>query len=454
MFSSLSFLCVFLPIFLVAYYAFPRWRNVTLMMFSLVFYAFGEPVWVLALLFSGSVDYVHGRIIEKHFGKWQAKAALLSSLILNLGLLFVFKYSGFFIENLNALTGLAIDVPQVSLPLGISFYTFQTLSYTIDMYRGEVRCQRSLWAFMAYVSMFPQLVAGPIVRYSDIEKDLIERKPALADFSAGITRFAVGLGKKVLLANAAGRAVDTLFFGNISFTVLGSWLGVLFFAFQIYFDFSGYSDMAIGLGRMIGFKFKENFNYPYAAATITDFWRRWHISLSTFFRDYVYIPLGGNRKRQVLNLLIVWFITGLWHGASWNFILWGLYYALLLIVEKYIVNRIKGRARALCRVYTLPAVLVGWALFYFTDTSELLGWFSAAVGGAPLYDFRVQSVFFTNIFLLSVLIIASTKLPACIAERVTRKLPLLEPIGNTALFALSYIMLVGQTYNPFLYFRF
>ena len=443
-----------MPVFLAAYYALPRWRNVTLVAFSLIFYAFGEPVWVLALLFSGGIDYVHGRIIEKYFGKWQAKAALLSSLILNLGLLCVFKYSGFFIENLNALTGLTLDVPLISLPLGISFYTFQTLSYTIDMYRGEVRCQKSFTAFMAYVSMFPQLVAGPIVRYADIENDLYERKPTVADFSAGISRFAVGLGKKVLLANAAGRAVDTLFFGNIRFTVLGSWLGVVFFAFQIYFDFSGYSDMAIGLGRMIGFKFKENFDYPYTAATITDFWRRWHISLSTFFRDYVYIPLGGNRKRQVPNLLIVWFLTGLWHGASWNFILWGLYYALLLIIEKLFVNRIKGRARALCRIYTLPAVLVGWAMFYFTDTSQLLGWFNAAFGGAPVYDFRVQSVFFTNIFLLAVLIIASTKLPARLAERVIRKLPALEPLGNTAIMMLSFIMLVGQTYNPFLYFRF
>ena len=453
-FSSLTFLCIFLPAFLAVYYAFPGWRNVTIVAFSLVFYAFGEPVWILALLFSGGIDYVHGLIIEKYFGKWQSRAALLSSLILNLGLLCVFKYSGFFVENLNALTGLALPVPQISLPLGISFYTFQTLSYTIDMYRGEVRCQRSLTAFLAYVSMFPQLVAGPIVRYADIEKDLYNRKTGLKDFSAGISRFTVGLGKKVLLANAAGRAVDTLFFGNIKLTVLGSWLGILFFAFQIYFDFSGYSDMAIGLGSMIGFKFKENFNYPYTAKTVTDFWRRWHISLSAFFRDYVYIPLGGNRKRQVLNLLIVWFLTGLWHGASWNFIFWGLYYAILLIIEKLVMNRTKGRVVLLCRLYTIPVVLIGWAVFYFTDTTQLFAWFKAAFGGAPLIDFRAQSVFFSNIFLIAVMIIATTPLPARLAEHVKQKLPALEPIGNVALIISSFIMLVGQTYNPFLYFRF
>ena len=454
-FSSLTFLCIFLPVFLAVYYTLPgKWRNITLVVFSLIFYAFGEPVWIIALLFSAFSGYLLGRITETHSGKWQAKAALIASLVSNLGMLCVFKYLGFFVENINTLIGSSLAVPKVSLPLGISFYTFQTLSYTIDMYRGKVRCRRSPTAFLAYVSMFPQLVAGPIVRYADIENDLFSRRPGLADFSAGITRFSVGLAKKVLFANAAGRAVDTLFFGNIKFTVLGSWLGILFFTFQIYFDFSGYSDMAIGLGRMIGFRFKENFNYPYIARTITDFWRRWHISLSSFFRDYVYIPLGGNRKRQILNLLIVWFLTGLWHGASWNFIVWGMYYAALLIIEKLFISRIKGRAGALCRVYTIPAVVVGWALFYFTDMTNLLAWFKAAFGGAPLYDFRAQSVFFSNIFLLAVMILASTPLPARLAERAIKRLPALEPIGNAALVIASFIMVVGQTYSPFLYFKF
>ncbi|MCL2046170.1 MAG: MBOAT family protein [Oscillospiraceae bacterium] len=452
-FSSLTFLCLFLPAFLLIYYTLPRMRNVTLVIFSLVFYAFGEPIWIVALLFSGGIDYVHGIIIEKHFGKWQAKAALLSSLILNLGLLCIFKYSGFIVENINAIFRLTLPIPTLTLPLGISFYTFQTLSYSIDMYRGEIKCQHSLTAFLAYVAMFPQLVAGPIVRYADIEDELNHRKTTLAGFSDGITRFATGLGKKVLLANAAGRAVETMFYGNIRHTVLGSWLGIIFYAFQIYFDFSGYSDMAIGLGRMIGFTYKENFNYPYIAPTITDFWRRWHISLSTFFRDYVYIPLGGNRRLQTRNLIIVWFLTGLWHGASWNFILWGLYYAALLIIEKFIILRFVKR-ESICRIYTLPAVLIGWALFYFTDATELFAWFKAAFGSAPLYDFRVYSVFYSNIFLLIILTIAASPLPKRIATLAREKLPILEPILNVALMLAVFTMLVGQTYNPFLYFRF
>jgi alginate O-acetyltransferase complex protein AlgI len=419
-----------------------------------VFYAFGEPVWILALLFSGATDYIHGLIIDRHPKKWQAKAALISSLILNLGLLGTLKYSGFIVETLNSLTGLTFTVPHIALPLGISFYTFQTLSYTIDIYRGAVQCQRSLVAYMAYVTMFPQLVAGPIIRYADIQDMLITRTITLKGFSSGITRFTVGLGKKVLLANAAGRAVDMLFFENAKFTVLGSWLGVTFFAFQIYFDFSGYSDMAIGLGRMFGFNFKENFNYPYISGTVTEFWRRWHISLSSFFRDFVYIPLGGNRKRPVFNLLVVWFLTGLWHGANWNFILWGMYYGVLLIIEKYALVHVLKRIGMLRHVYSTLAMLVGWAIFFFTDLARLSAWFTAAVGGAPLMDYRVESVFFSNIFLLAVFIVGSTRLPALAAARIRRALPIFEPVGNAVLMVVCFIMLVGQTYNPFLYFRF
>ncbi|MDR1065012.1 MAG: MBOAT family protein [Oscillospiraceae bacterium] len=453
-FSSLTFLCLFLPVFLAVYFAVPRLRTVTLVAFSLVFYAFGEPVWVLALLFSSAVDYVNGLILAKYQSPGARKAALLSSLIINLGMLAAFKYSGFIIENINALFGAELPAPSFSLPLGISFYTFQTLSYTIDVYRGEVKAQRSFLAFLSYVTMFPQLVAGPIVRYADIEERLTQRKVSWEGFSRGATRFAVGLAKKVLLANPAGEAASVLFAGS-RMTALGSWLGILLFAFQIYFDFSGYSDMAIGLGHMIGFDFKENFRYPYIADSVTDFWRRWHISLSTFFRDYVYIPLGGNRRRQALNLLIVWFLTGLWHGASWNFILWGLYYGAALLAEKFLLKKVLSRLpRALKHLYSLFLILIGWAIFYFTDVSQLGAFFKAAFGGGRLYDFRVESVFFSNIFLLAALIIASTPLPAKLAERLRARVPVLEPVCNALLLALCFTMLVGQTYNPFLYFRF
>ncbi|MDR1299711.1 MAG: MBOAT family protein [Oscillospiraceae bacterium] len=455
-FSSLTFLCLFLPIFLVAYYMLPKFRTATLVIFSVVFYAFGEPVWVAALLFSGSIDYFHGLIIAKYPNSWQRRAALVSSLVLNLGLLATFKYAGFIVGSLNSLLGAAIPAPGLALPLGISFYTFQTLSYTVDVYRGEVRAQRSFMAFMSYVTMFPQLVAGPIVRYADIESRLARRRIDADGFSAGITRFACGLGKKVLLANAAGDAASTLLSRDAPLTVLGAWLGILFFAFQIYFDFSGYSDMAIGLGKMIGFEFKENFQYPYAASSITDFWRRWHISLSTFFRDYVYIPLGGSRRLIARNILVVWLLTGLWHGASWNFILWGAYYGAVLLLEKFVLHKnvLRRLPHILRHIYTMFLILIGWSIFYFTDLPELGRFLSAAFGGAPAGDFRVESVFYSNIFLLAALAIASTPLPSRIWARFRARLPAAEPLGNMAVMALCFISLVGRSYNPFLYFRF
>ena len=456
-FSSLVFLCLFFPIFLLIYFFFPRLRTVSLVAFSLAFYAFGEPVWVLALLFSGTIDYFHGRIIGRWPNSWQRKAALVSSLVLNLGLLFAFKYSGFVVQNLNAIFGLELAVPGFSLPLGISFYTFQTISYTVDVYRGDVKPQKSFLAFMSFVTMFPQLVAGPIVRYADIEERLTERRMTLEGFSYGVTRFAVGFGKKVLLANAAGSALDTLFADGVKLTTAGSWLGILFFAFQIYFDFSGYSDMAIGLGRMIGFEFLENFNYPYIARSVTDFWRRWHISLSSFFRDYVYIPLGGNRRRQLRNIIIVWFLTGFWHGASWNFILWGLYYGILLIMEKLFLNKLLERIpRAIGHVYTLVAALAGWGLFYFTSGTQLLAFFKAAFGiGVALSDARFTSVLQANALLLPVLFLGCTPLPARLAKKVRdSRAGILEPIYMAATMLMSFVAIVGQTYNPFLYFRF
>jgi alginate O-acetyltransferase complex protein AlgI len=442
-FSSLAFICVFLPCCLAVYFALPRLRNAALIGFSLAFYAYGEPVYVLLLLLSAAANWLLGIIIGDRAGTPRARPALVLAVILNLAPLALFKYTAL----------------SPHLPLGISFYTFRALSYVIDVYRGEVKGQRSFWGFLLYFSMFPQLIAGPIVRYADIEAQLQTRKLTLRAVSSGITRFSVGLGKKVLLANAAGRAVTLLLGAGVKMTVLGNWLGVVFFAFQLYFDFSGYSDMAIGLGRILGFEFKENFVYPYISRSITEFWRRWHISLGSFFRDYVYIPLGGNRRHQILNLLIVWLLTGMWHGAGWNFLLWGAYYGALLILEKFVLkNALERLPSALRRVYSCALILLGWAIFYFTDIAGLAAFLRGAVGiGAELYDFRVGYAFLSNAFLLVILVLASTPLPAKFAAKIREKRVLgaaTEPLFNAIILAASFTAIVGSTFNPFLYFRF
>ena len=458
-FSSQLFLCIFFPLVLILYNLSKNitYKNVILVISSLVFYAWGEPVWVLLLLFSSITDYAFGLIIEKNQGKVGAKLALLASLCLNLGILMTFKYADFFIDNINVLFKTNISSPGFSLPLGISFYTFQTLSYTIDMYRGNVKVQKSLLSFMCYVTMFPQLVAGPIVRYSDIARQLRRRKTNATMFAEGAKRFVCGLCKKVVLANSVGEIASMLLSTAIP-TTMSSWIGLMMYSFQIYFDFSGYSDMAIGLGKMLGFKFLENFRYPYTCRSITSFWRRWHISLGSFFRDYVYIPLGGNRKRAVLNIFIVWFLTGFWHGASWNFIFWGLYYGLLLFIEKYILKFLKHDIPILGNIYTLFAVVIGWAIFYYTDMSQLGQFFCYAFGqGCDLYDLTTISVLCENFVLIAVCIIACTPIPKRTYDFVCCFKPIsiiLEPLLLVAGFALSFTMLIGQSYNPFLYFRF
>ena len=335
-FSSLIFLYLFLPACVILYFLRPSisYKNWVLVIFSLIFYAWGEPVYVLVLVFSALVNYFFGRLIGDTTSRRRAKGLMIGSVVFNLVLLGYFKYIGFLVENLNLL-GLHLPVPQVALPIGISFYTFQTLSYVIDVYRGQVSVQRSYRDFLLYVSLFPQLIAGPIVRYSEIEPQMAVRKINYSSIFYGVLRFSIGLGKKVLIANYAGNIATQMLDGNLATsTTLGGWLGILMYTFQIYFDFSGYSDMAIGLGRMFGFRYAENFDLPYTSHSITEFWRRWHISLGSFFRDYVYIPLGGNRRHQILNLLIVWTLTGLWHGASWNFALWGLYSEIARFLEK------------------------------------------------------------------------------------------------------------------------
>ncbi len=437
-------------------------------MFSLAFYAWGEPRWVVLLIFSALVDYVNGLIIDKCRGTWKATAALASSAVINLSLLFFFKYSGFFAQNLNRVLGTGIPYSTFSLPIGISFYTFQTLSYTIDVYRNETKSQPSFLKFMLFVSLFHQLVAGPIVRYSDIAAKIDNRTVDFSGISRGINRFVTGLAKKVLLANTAGEIAGSLLEGNLDLlTTGGAWFGIILFSLQIYFDFSGYSDMAIGLGQMIGFHYKENFNYPYIAKSATEFWRRWHISLGSFFRDYLYIPLGGNRRHHIFNLLVVWFLTGLWHGASWNFIVWGLFYGVLIILEKLFLDKwLKKLPAFISHAWLLLVVIIGWVFFYFTkleDAVRYLGIMFGA-GGNGFLSLEDKILITNNILFLAVAILACTPLFSKLWERVRKRaeswkhgewIPALgHPMVNLIMLVLSTAFLVGKSYNPFLYFRF
>ena len=383
-FSSLVFLCIFFPVTMVLYNVVKdiKAKNIVLLISSLFFYAWGEPKWIIVMIFTSFADYLFGLLINKSRGTKLAKIYLALSIIITLGVLAIFKYMNFFTHNLNSLPFINIKETSISLPIGISFYTFQAMSYVIDVYRGEVEVQKKYSRLLLYVSMFPQLIAGPIVRYSTISKQLENRKVTLEQISAGITRFVIGLSKKVILANYLGLLVDSAFGEEvIGVSALGAWTGMFAYFFQIYFDFSGYSDMAIGMGKMLGFDFLENFNYPYTSKSITDFWRRWHISLSSFFKDYVYIPLGGNRKHQMRNMFIVWALTGFWHGASWNFLIWGIYYfALLAIEKKYLKQKLETLPVIVSRIYTIFFVLIGWVLFYFEDTSKLLSGLKALLG--------------------------------------------------------------------------
>ena len=454
-FSSLTFIVLFLPIFLFVYFCIPKnyikIRNLALLLFSLLFYAAGEPVWVVILIFSASSDCLIGLFMEKYQGKWQSRVLIVISMMCSLGLLVFFKYS----EFLLGLVGININFAP-ALPIGISFYTFQTMTYSIDVYRGKIKAQRNPIAFLTYVAMFPPLIAGPIIRYADIEKMLISRDTNIKKISEGISRFIMGLGKKVVFANHAGLIAEELLASGATST-LAMWVGAIMFMFQIYFDFSGYSDMAIGLGKIIGFDFLENFNYPYISKSITEFWRRWHISLGMFFRDYLYIPLGGNRKRAVFNILFVWMATGLWHGASLNFIIWGMYFGVLLLIEKYILKRILQRIPAfISHIYCLLIVLFGWVIFYFTDLNIL--WFSIKSfwgwGQGELYDYRAFEILLANIWILPIFAIFSTRTPIKILEYIKERRPVLQTAFNVFVLAVSLILIIGQTFNPFIYFRF
>ena len=416
-FSSTIFLCVYLPLVLLGYYICPKkGRNLFLLIVSLVFYAWGEPKYVFLMIFSILVNYIFGRLMDKNRGRQKRmKLLLVLSVVIDLGLLSVFKYTDFIITNVNAIFGSSFDLLNIALPIGISFYTFQAMSYTIDVYRNDVRVQKNLIDFGMYITMFPQLIAGPIVRYADVQDQLAERSVTTADFSEGVMRFVVGLGKKVLLANQMGAVWSEIYALGGDVSALMAWTGAIAYTFQIYFDFSGYSDMAIGLGRMFGFKFPENFRYPYQSVSITDFWRRWHITLSTWFKEYLYIPLGGNRcglARQALNLLIVWSLTGFWHGAGWNFVMWGLYYFVILFIEKLFLLKALDKLPKLFRhVYALLLIVIGWVIFASDDVSVLLPYLGSmfgangAVGGMDVYTL------FTKAVLLIICCVASTELP-------------------------------------------
>ena len=462
-FSSLVFMFAYLPITLLAYYLVPRQgRNIFLFIVNLIFYGWGEPKLVLLMVFNIFFNYIGGWLVDKYRADAKKKKLfLILTCVLDIGILAVFKYTGMITETLNMLPFLNIPELQISLPIGISFYTFQTMSYVIDVYRDDAPVSKNFINFGTYVALFPQLIAGPIVRYRDVAEQLVNSRETLEMFTRGVKLFMVGLAKKVIIANTMGTLTTNIFATTDENGVVGTWVGMIAYTFQIYFDFSGYSDMACGLGNMMGFEFLKNFNYPYIAKSITDFWRRWHISLSTWFKEYVYIPLGGNRKgvkRQILNLLIVWGLTGLWHGAAYNFVLWGLYYGLLLILEKFVLKKFLDRLPSFVQhIYTLFIIIIGWGLFYFTDVRQL-GEFMVDLFnfGNGICGDQAFNLIMSNLPMLIIAAVASTPLATMLYTRFEHRrfMWIPETLYCMGVLAVSTASLVNQSYNPFLYFRF
>ena len=469
-FSSLTFTTLFFPAVLILYFICTdlRWRNGVLLVASLIFYSWGEPIWVLAMIGSTAINYVAAMLIGRASSLGLRKTALVVGAAASLAVLFYFKYAAFLVNSVTSLFGVSFSIPVLELPIGISFYTFQVLTYTVDVYRDKSPVQRDPFKLMLYVSCFPQLIAGPIVQYSDVAVMLDERESTLEGFTEGMKRFAVGLSKKVLLANVCGLIIEELpsAAGASGMSVLGAWYISVLYSLQLYFDFSGYSDMAIGMGRIFGFTYKENFNYPYISKSASEFWRRWHISLGSFFRDYVYIPLGGNRRgraRTALNLAIVWALTGLWHGASWNFVIWGLYYGVLIILEKLVLadfrEKLPGAAQ---HIAALLLIVVGWTVFYYTDMGCLGKHLGAmfGIGAAGLSDPVTMAVIRKYTVLPLIAAIASLpilpRLKAWLGkhEKLEGAADIVSLVCLTALMLLSMIFIVGQSYNPFIYFRF
>ena len=464
-FSSTIFLFMFLPLVLISYFIVPKKaKNYILLFFSLVFYLFGGPKFLLVLLSVVLIDYIGAILIEKGSKR---KLFLTLTITSNILVLCYFKYTGFFLSNINNIFGFNINIPDIILPIGISFYTFQAMSYVIDVYRKEVKLQTNFLTLLLYVSLFPQLVAGPIVRYQTIEKELENRKTSFDDIVYGIRRFILGLAKKVIIANQMGQLADIIFASN-DLTTPVAWLGAIAYMFQIYFDFSAYSDMAIGLGRIFGFKFLENFNFPYISKSITEFWRRWHISLSTWFRDYIYIPLGGNRKgikRQIINLLIVWLLTGFWHGAAWNFVLWGLYYFIFLMIEKFILKDILEKTPNIIRhIYALLIILFGWVLFRCESLSECISYIhtmlSFNITEIGISELVVYIETYFVYFILGILFSMPTyyklveKVESLKEGNLKTTLNTMHYAGLIIIFIITIMFLAYSSYNPFIYFRF
>ena len=469
-FSSLTFTTLFFPAVLILYFICTdlRWRNGVLLVASLIFYSWGEPIWVLAMIGSTAINYVAAMLIDRASSPGLRKTALVVGAAASLAVLFYFKYAAFLVNSVTSLFGVSFSIPVLELPIGISFYTFQVLTYTVDVYRDKSPVQCDPFKLMLYVSCFPQLIAGPIVQYSDVAVMLDERESTPEGFTEGMKRFAVGLSKKVLLANVCGLIIEELpsAAGASGMSVIGAWYISVLYSLQLYFDFSGYSDMAIGMGRIFGFTYKENFNYPYISKSASEFWRRWHISLGSFFRDYVYIPLGGNRRgraRTALNLAIVWALTGLWHGASWNFVIWGLYYGVLIILEKLVLadfrEKLPGAAQ---HIAALLLIVVGWTVFYYTDMGCLGKHLGAmfGIGAAGLSDPVTMAVIRKYTVLPLIAAIASLpilpRLKAWLGkhEKLEGAADIVSLVCLTALMLLSMIFIVGQSYNPFIYFRF
>ncbi|MHC1696404.1 MAG: MBOAT family protein [Eubacteriales bacterium] len=470
-FSSLEFLFLYLPVTLLLYFAVPKkylkWRNVVLLITSLIFYGWGEPVYVFLMISTIIVDYICGYFIDKFLDTQpgKAKGMLIAAIVINLGILGIFKYYDFIVGNLRLLPGLGgLPLLGLELPIGISFYTFQALSYVLDVYRRDARVQKNVATFGAYVTLYPQLIAGPIVRYQDVDDMLRRREESIALFSSGVRTFLAGFAKKILLANIAGQIWSAQSAVPLEErTIMGAWIGMICYSFQIYFDFSGYSDMAIGLGKMIGFKFLENFNYPYIAKSITDFWRRWHMSLSTWFREYVYFPLGGSRCSAIINirnLFIVWLLTGFWHGASWNYILWGLYYFALLVIEKQLLLKQLVKLPAFFQhVYALFFILFGWLLFVFEDLSAGMVYLGNMFGVGTVTSTSQMDKYNLIRFLpfIIICVLASTPLPRRLFYRYYEKYVWVRAaayVVGAAILVLGVSYLVDSSYNPFLYFRF
>ena len=461
-FSSIPFLFFFFPLFILLYFTLPfKYKNHILLLFSLIFYAWGEPIYILLMIFSSIVDFINGKNIEKYKDdNKKKKFYLIISIIINISLLGFFKYADFFIKVINNILNLDIPLLNLGLPIGISFFTFQTMSYSIDVYRGDVKAEKDFLTFMTYVCMFPQLIAGPIVRYETVSSELHKRDINFKKFADGFTRFLRGLFKKVLIANNIGLLFTLITSSEVNdISIMTGVLAIVSYAFQIYFDFSGYSDMAIGMGNMCGFTFLENFNYPYISKSITEFWRRWHISLSSWFKDYVYIPLGGSRVnilKNIRNILIVWILTGFWHGASWNFIFWGLYYGILLLLEKFVLKKYIDKLPDFVKhIYTIVLVFIGWMIFAFDDSKYLFEFIKALtsnkfVDSAFLYYFK-------NYFLI---LVTATLFSLPVYPKVKEKMnnsiftSLLSISIYVILFIITLSYLVSDTYNPFLYFRF